>query len=321
MSLNILYVMDPMERVDIHGDSTFILQLEGQKRGHNQFHCMPSDLSVIGGETVAKVAPLEVQLTDSCPFRLGESVVHPLRFFDCVWMRKDPPFNMRYIYATYLLELVSKDTLIMNRPDSLRSCNEKLYSLEFPEWIPPTLVACGREQIHTFCEEVGGRAVIKPLDGAGGEGIFLLESGDPNWNAIVETATGHGKEPVVVQKYIPEIQTDGDKRVILLDGKPIGAIRRIPPQGELRGNIHVGGTCAAGTLTPRECDMCEELGKDFRNRGLGFVGIDIIGGFLTEINVTSPTGLREINRLDNVRTEEWVLDYIEKGVASFTASS
>ena len=321
MSLNILYVMDPMERVDIYGDSTFILQLEGQKRGHKQFHCTPSDLSVRDGETVATAAPLTVQLTDSHPFRLEESVVHPLRFFDCVWMRKDPPFNMRYIYATYMLELVSGDTLIMNRPDSLRSCNEKLYSLEFPEWIPPTLVTCGREQIHGFCEEVGGKAVIKPLDGAGGEGIFLLESGDPNWNAIVETATEHGKEPVVVQKYIPAIQTDGDKRVILLDGRPIGAIRRIPPQGELRGNIHVGGTCAAGTLTPRERDMCTELGKDFRKRGLGFVGIDIIGGFLTEINVTSPTGLREINRLDNVRTEEWVLDYIEKGVASFTASS
>ena len=207
--------------------------------------------------------------------------------------------------------MIQDEVFILNRPDSLRGCNEKLYSLQFPEWIPKTVVAAHADAIRAFCEKVGGRAVIKPLDGAGGEGIFLLQSGDPNWNAIVEQATAHGTTPVVVQEYLPAIVKDGDKRIILLNGEPLGSIRRIPPQGELRGNIHVGGRCEVSELTEREKEMCESLGPAFRDAGLWFVGIDVIGDYLTEINVTSPTGIQEINALDGVNLEKQVIDFIE----------
>ena len=214
--LKILYVMDPMDRIQVDADSTFVMQMEAQRRGHQQFHCLPRDLVVQKGVPGVLCRVLEVFPTQGAHFSFhGVPEFVPLRDFDAILMRKDPPFNMDYIYATYLLELVDEDVFVLNRPDSLRSCNEKLYSLKFPRWIPKTLVSADSSMIREFAEEVGGKAVIKPLDGAGGEGIFLLASGDPNWNAIVEQVTGHGQHTVVVQEYIPEIVEDGDKRVII----------------------------------------------------------------------------------------------------------
>jgi len=311
MSLKILYVMDPMERIQVDADSTFVIQVEAQSRGHHQYHAHPRDLAVVDGVPRAKASRVTVAPTQGEHFELEAPEWLSLTDFDAVLMRKDPPFNMHYVYATYILELVQDDVFVLNRPDSLRGCNEKLYSLQFPEWIPKTVVAAHADAIQAFCEQVGGMAVIKPLDGAGGEGIFLLQAGDPNWNAIVEQATAHGTTPVVVQEYLPAIVEDGDKRIILLNGEPLGSIRRIPPQGELRGNIHVGGRCEVSVLTPREEEMCEALGPAFRDAGLWFVGIDVIGDYLTEINVTSPTGIQEINALDGVQLEKQVIDFIE----------
>lgn len=311
MNRRVLYVMDPMERILVDADSTFVIQEALAERGHYNYHALPENLSVVNGEPVVRARKVTVSRPQGEHFSFSEPENLSLRDFDAIFMRKDPPFNMQYIYATYILELVEDDVLMINRPSSLRSCNEKLYSLHFPQWIPQTVVSSDSQVIREFGESVGGKAVIKPLDGAGGEGVFLLALGDPNWNAIVEQSTHHGKTPVVVQKYIPEITTDGDKRVILLDGEPIGAIRRVPPAGELRGNIHVGATCEPGELDARELAMCAELGEAFRNAGLWFVGIDVIGGYLTEINVTSPTGIQEVNTLDGVRLETQVADFLE----------
>ena len=314
--LKILYVMDPMDRIQVDADSTFVMQLEAQSRGHEQFHALPSKLVVKQGVPGVLCRKLQVNPIQGEHFSfIGGEAFTPLETFDAVLMRKDPPFNMDYIYATYLLELAPSNVFIMNRPDSLRSCNEKLYSLQFPRWIPKTIVAADSSVIREFCEEVGGKAVIKPLDGAGGEGIFLLAIGDPNWNAIVEQVTGHGRHTVVVQEYIPAIVTEGDKRVILIEGVAVGAIRRVPPKDDLRGNIHVGASCEPGELSVREREMCRELGEAFKEAGHWGVGIDIIGGYLTEINVTSPTGIQEINRLDNVTLEVNVVDMIERKCA------
>ena len=314
--LKILYVMDPMERIQVDADSTFVMQMEAQNRGHEQYHSLPRGLAVRNGIPGVLCRPLEVAPVQGNHFSFtGEESFLPLEKFDAILMRKDPPFNMDYIYATYLLELVDKKVFVLNRPDSLRSCNEKLYSLKFPRWIPRTVVTANSALIREFAEDVGGKAVIKPLDGAGGEGIFLLAEGDPNWNALVEQVTGHGQHTVVVQEYIPAIVDEGDKRVILIDGEPFGAIRRVPPKDDLRGNIHVGARCERGELSEREQEMCRELGAAFREAGLWFVGIDIIGGFLTEINVTSPTGIQEINLLDGVALEKNVVDMIEKKCA------
>jgi glutathione synthase len=318
--LDLLYVMDPMHTVSVDKDSTFVIQLEAQTRGHHNYHCLPTDLYVERGQVCARVRRLEVVRVQGSHATFGEPEARPLASFAAVLMRKDPPFDMAYVFSTYLLEHAVRDTLVLNRPDSLRDCNEKLFTLQFPQFTPTTIVATEKRQVRDFIAEMGGLGVIKPLDGAGGEGVFLLKSEDPNFNAIVEGVTRHGTRYAMVQRYVPEIRTRGDKRIIMLEGEPIGAIARIPPSGDLRGNIHVGGTVEKTGLTERDREIAAGVGAELRNRGLWFVGLDVIGDYLTEINVTSPTGVQEANALNGVRLEQTIVSSLESKVRDFQAA-
>jgi glutathione synthase len=233
--------------------------------------------------------------------------------FDAVWMRKDPPFNQDYIYATYILSLIDPGkTKVINDPRGIRESNEKLYTLYFPEWIPSSVVTKDIGQLSKFLTEAGGEIVVKPLDGHGGEGVFYVREGDRNSNVILETITNFGKQYVLAQKFIKEV-SEGDKRIILLNGEPLGAVLRVPkPGGEFRCNFHSGGSPAKSELTGRDLKICKALSRRLRKDGLYFVGIDVIGGYITEINTTSPTGVQEINRLNGVKLEEDVIDFAEE---------
>ncbi len=304
-----LQIMDPMDGVRIAEDTTFSFQWEAQARGHRNHHCLVDDLSFKDGRPVARCRSLEVRQSQGDHFRFGEEVERPLDSFQCVMMRKDPPFDMRYVFATHLLSLA--DTFVMNRPDSLRNANEKLYALEFPEWTPPTVVTTSVADVREFLAGVGGSGVLKPLDGAGGAGVFRVDQDSENMNAIVEMMTDNGHRLVVVQAYLPAIRTLGDHRILLVDGEPVGGVARIPAPGDLRGNLHVGATAEKMTLSARERAICEAIAPRLRKDGLWFVGIDVIGEYMTEINVTSPTGVHEINRLDGVCVEAQVIDMVE----------
>jgi glutathione synthase len=249
-------------------------------------------------------------------YELGESVTGDLEDFDALLMRKDPPFDMRFFFATHLLSLIDgRKCFVMNNPQGLREANEKLYALRFPEQIPQTLVTGDMEQLKGFMEELGGEMIIKPLDGCGGSGVFYLNQQDRNTNAILEAATDNGRKLIMGQRYLPEIR-QGDKRIIVLDGEPLGAVLRVPLETETRGNIHVGGQCVKTEITPRDREICDALAPLLIGDGLYFVGLDVIGGFLTEVNVTSPTGIQEINGLDHVCLESKVIDFIERKVES-----
>jgi glutathione synthase len=313
--LEILYVMDPMDRIQVHLDTTFAFQLESQARGHAIYHCRAVDLSARDGQVHARCRPLRVVPVQGQHFELEAEVMRPLGSFDCVMMRKDPPFDMEYVYATYLLEAAPRSTFVLNRPDSLRSANEKLYAMRFPGLLPETLVTTSAAEVRSFIEDVGGQVVVKPLDGAGGESVFYITAADRNLTVILETITRHGTRHIMAQRYLPEIVTHGDKRIILLDGEPLGGTARMPPAGELRGNIHVGGVCVAAELTERDREICAAIGPTLRADGLWFVGIDVIGDFLTEVNVTSPTGVHEINRLQGLKIESDVIDFVERRCA------
>ena len=310
--LDILYVMDPMDGVLVDKDTTFAFQREAQGREHRNWHCHPRDLYVVDGVAGARVRPLRVRPVQGDHFALGPVEARPLASFDCVMMRKDPPFDMDYIVATYILERTPPSTFVMNHPQGLRDANEKMFATRFPELMPPSLVSCSKAQIREFLEAQGGALVLKPLDGAGGDGIFYVATGDRNVNAIIETVTAHGRRAAMAQRYVPDIVTTGDRRIILLEGEPLGAVARIPPADELRGNIHVGGRVEKAVVTEREREICRTLEPVLREVGLWFVGIDVIGGFLTEVNVTSPTGVQEINALDGVCLEGRVLDFVER---------
>ena len=310
--LDILYVMDPMDGVLVDKDTTFLFQFEAQRREHHNWHCLPRDLSLLDGVASARVRPLAVRNRQGAHFELGPEEERPLASFDCVMMRKDPPFDMNYVMATYILERTPPSTFVMNHPQGLRDANEKLFATRFPELMPPSLVSSDKAQIRAFMESQGGEAVIKPLDGAGGEGIFYLHAADRNLNVIIETATLHGRRTVMVQRYIADIVTGGDRRIIVLAGEPLGVVARLPPAGELRGNIHVGGRVEKATVTEKEREICFSLAPALREIGLWFVGLDVIGGYLTEVNVTSPTGIQEINRLDGVCLEAKVMDFVER---------
>ncbi len=240
----------------------------------------------------------------------------PLDAFDAIFMRKDPPADANYLYATMMLSLAdSRRTFVMNSPEGLREANEKLYALNFPAVIPPTLVTYESAGSRLFMEEQGGEMVVKPLDGHGGEGVFVLTRGDRNLNAILETATRFETRPIMAQRYIPEVRK-GDKRLIVLDGEPLGCTLRVPMAAEHRGNIHVGGTCVKAEVTARDREICRVLKPRLQRDGLYFVGLDVIGDFVTEVNVTSPTGVQEIDRLDGVNLEAQVIDFVESRVAA-----
>jgi glutathione synthase len=299
MGLAVAIQMDPIDTINIDADSTFALALEAQRRGHALYHYLPQALTLRDGRLHASGRPLEVFRRHGNHHRFGEFEELDLAGFDIVLMRQDPPFDMAYITATHLLELLPDDgPLVVNDPASVRNAPEKLFVLRFRELMPPTLLTLDRKEIDAFREE-HGEIVLKPLFGNGGAGVFHLRPGDDNLGSLLEMYASIYREPVMVQRYLPEVR-QGDKRIILVEGEPVGAVNRVPPEGEARANLHVGGRAQKTELTPREREICASIGPSLRQQGLVFVGIDVIGDYMTEINVTSPTGIQEIARLDGV---------------------
>ena len=319
MSLAVAIQMDPIDDVDIDADSSFALALEAQVRGHGLYHYLPRHLSLKAGRVVAKARPLSVRREPGNHATLGQAAEIDLATMDVVLMRQDPPFDMAYITATHLLEHIHPDTLVVNDPVHVRNAPEKLYATHFCDLMPPTLITSDKDQIHSFRTEHED-IIVKPLYGNGGAGVFHVPPGDENLNALMEMFTGLYREPVMVQKYLPEVR-EGDKRVILIDGRPAGALNRVPPAGEARSNLHVGGRPMKAELDRRDHEICEAIGPSLTERGLIFVGIDVIGGYMTEINVTSPTGIQEIDRFDEVSLEAEIWDAIEARYASGHSAS
>jgi glutathione synthase len=309
--LKIGVVMDPVDKINIDKDTTFVLMLEAQRRGHELYFMELDDLFIRGGTPDGRYRRLE--LARATPhYRLGESRTGSLEEFDSVWMRKDPPFDLKYFFATHLLSLVDQSKcFVMNDPKGLREANEKLYALRFPEQIPQTLVTSDMARLRAFMSELGGEMIIKPLDGCGGSGVFYLNQQDRNTNSILEAATDTGRRLVMGQRYLPEIR-QGDKRIIVLNGELLGAVLRVPLESETRGNIHVGGQCVTTEVTERDREICAALAPLLRADGLYFVGLDVIGSYLTEVNVTSPTGIQEVNALNQVCLERNVVDFVEQ---------
>ncbi len=315
MSLTVAIQMDPIESININTDSTFVLALEAQRRGHRLHHYLPQDMSFVRGKVVALVRPLEVRREHGRHFTLGAAEMVDLATFDMVLMRQDPPFDMAYITATHLLERIHPGTYVLNDPVHVRNAPEKLFVAHFPELMPPTLISSDRAQIRAFRAEHRD-IIIKPLFGNGGAGVFHVDPDDDNLNALLEMFTQLYREPVVVQRFLPEIRA-GDKRIILVDGKTAGGVTRVPQPGEARANLHVGAVGEKTTLTRRDREICEAIGPELKARGLVFAGIDVIGDYLTEINVTSPTGIQEINGFDMTAIEADLWDAFE---ARFDAS-
>jgi len=292
--LRVAVQMDPIETINIDADSTFALMLEAQTRGHALWHYHVRDLALAGGTVSAHARPVAVERREGAHWRFGEPEQLDLAQVDVVLMRQDPPFDMAYITATHILEHIHPRTLVVNDPASVRNAPEKLFVTHFPALMPDTLVTADRRQILAFRERHGD-IIIKPLFGNGGAGVFHLRPEDPNLNALVEMFTERSREPLVIQRYVPAVR-QGDKRIILVDGEPMGAINRVPAPGEARSNMHVGGRPEPTELTARDREICAAIGPTLRERGLIFVGIDVIGDCLTEINVTSPTGIQEVAR-------------------------
>lgn len=308
--LKVAFLMDPLEGVKIHKDTTYVFMSEAHRRGHSLYHFLPHDLFAEHGRIMGRVRKVEMEEGERW-YCLGAAETVDLKEMDAIVMREDPPFDMDYLYSTYLLGLIEREVFIMNSPRGIREANEKLYALNFPEVIPECIVTNEIERLKAFLKEVGGRMVVKPLDSCSGRGVFALFDGDKNMSAILEMATHYEGRQIIAQRYLPEIK-EGDKRLILLDGEPIGAVSRVPREGEHRGNIHVGARCEKAPVTERDRHIAEVVSDRLKQDGLYFVGIDVIGGLVTEINVTSPTGIQEINRLDGVNLEEQVIDFIEE---------
>jgi glutathione synthase len=309
------FVMDPLERIDVSKDTTFVFMLEALSRGHQLYFIGLRDMFARDGRPYSFARGCEVMRAAEHFRYIDEGDDYALNFFDAIFMRKDPPADAAYLYATMLLSLVDPSrTFVLNNPAGLREANEKLYTLNFPSVTPPTIVTSSIARLKVFLEEQGGEMIVKPLDGHGGEGVFMASRADRNLNAILETITQGETRLIMGQRYIPEIRA-GDKRIIVLDGEPLGATLRVPSAEEHRGNIHVGGQCVKAPLTDRDRHICSVLAPRLRRDGLYFVGLDVIGDYLTEVNVTSPTGVQEIDRLDGVNLEAAVIDFVERRVA------
>ena len=309
MSLTVAVQMDPIHGIDINGDSTFALCLEAQARGHELFYYEPHHISLRDARVYARMQPLRVQREKGHHATLGEPFMRNLSDMDVVLMRQDPPFDMNYITATHFLELVHPKTLVVNNPAEVRNAPEKLFAVRFHGLLPPTLITRDEAEVHAFRAEHRD-IILKPLYGNGGAGVFRVTPDDENLNSLLEMFRMNYREPLIVQRYLPEVR-QGDKRIILVDGEPVGAINRVPAKGEARSNMHVGGRAEKSMLTPREREICDMIGPELKARGLIFVGIDVIGNYLTEINVTSPTGIQEIDRFDGANLAGLVWDAIE----------
>jgi len=317
------FIIDPIERLDPGHDTSVALMEAAQARGHEVWITEAAALSVVGGRASALMYPVQltpVQLVeglwvaDDPWYRVGDGEQRWLQDMDGIFMRTDPPVTVPYLYATYILDYVDPArTRVINSPQGLRAANEKMYALQFTEAIPETIVSQNKAVIRETVERWGA-AVLKPLGGKAGEGILFLQGSDRNFNSMIEISTRQGKEPIMIQTFLPAAK-EGDKRIILLDGEPIGAVNRIPSGSEFRGNMAVGGRVAKVDITERELEICRQLAPTLKRDGLMFVGIDVIGGYLTEVNVTSPTGIREIDRLDGVQLGHRVIDWVEQSFA------
>ena len=310
--MKIAFQMDPIGPVNINADSTFRLAEEAQERGHELFYYTPDNLSFQEGRIMARGQPLRVKRVQGEHAELGEMRLVDLADMDVVWLRQDPPFDMHYITTTHLLGRLSPDTLVVNDPFWVRNFPEKLLVLDFPQLTPPTTIARDLATIREF-KERHGDVILKPLYGNGGAGVFRLDQNDRNLSSLHELFTGFSREPLIVQKYLPAV-TAGDKRVILVDGEPVGAINRVPAKGEVRSNMHVGGRPEKVALTDRDREICAAIGPILKEKGQIFVGIDVIGEWLTEINVTSPTGIQELERFDGVNIAGKIWQAIEARV-------
>ena len=310
MSLSVAFQMDPIGAVNIDADSTFRIALEAQERGHRLFFYTPDRLSFQEGRVMARGWPIEVRRVKGDHVTFGEEREADLSTFDVVWLRQDPPFDMGYITTTHLLEMIHPRTLVVNDPAWVRNSPEKLLVLSFPDLTPPTAIARDLRTLREFRARHGD-IILKPLYGNGGAGVFKLAMDDGNLASLFELFTGVSREPLIVQKYLPEV-TRGDKRVILVDGDCVGAINRVPAQGETRSNMHVGGRPEPVELSARDREICARIGPALREKGLVFVGIDVIGDWLTEINVTSPTGIQELERFTGVNTAALIWDAVER---------
>ncbi|MDV4168613.1 glutathione synthase [Rhodovulum sp. FJ3] len=305
MSLKVAIQMDPIDGIDINADTTFRLAEEAQARGHTLFYYTPDRLFWDNGRVKARGWPLTVRREIGNHFTLGDETVEDLGDWDVVWLRQDPPFDMGYITTTHMLDFIHPETLVVNDPFWVRNFPEKLLVLQFSDFIPPTMIARDLETIKSFKAEHGD-IILKPLYGNGGAGVFRLDHSDRNLASLHELFTGMSREPMIVQKFLPAVSA-GDKRVILVNGEPVGAINRVPAEGETRSNMHVGGRPEKVALTERDLEICAAIGPTLRENGQIFVGIDVIGDYMTEINVTSPTGMQELERFDgtNVAAQVW----------------
>lgn len=310
MSLNVAFQMDHIKNVSIAGDSTFALMLEAQSRGHKLYHYTVDRLAQRDGKIFARVETVTVRDVLGDHFTLGESQRINLAEMDVIHMRQDPPFHMGYISATHLLERIHPRTLVVNNPAEVRNAPEKIFVTNYPDLMPPTLITRDEDEVRSFRDEFGD-IVIKPLYGNGGAAIFRLREGDQNFGSLLGLFGETFTEPWVVQKFLPDVKA-GDKRIILVDGEPVGAINRIPAADDLRSNMVQGGKAEATELTDREREICARIGPELKKRGQIFVGIDVIGGFMTEINNTSPTGIRAIKNLGGMDIAAHLWDVIEE---------
>ena len=309
MGLKVAFQMDPIERIDIRGDSTFALLLEAQTRGHDLFYYTPQNLALREGALMAHGHTLNVEDKQGEHYTLSDERVIDLGDLDVVHLRQDPPFDMSYITTTHLLERVQPETLVVNDPASVRNAPEKVFVLDYLDLMPPTMVTRALGDVKAFRAQYKD-IIIKPLYGNGGEAVFLLKENDTNLTPLVELFQLRLREPFMVQQYLPQVR-QGDKRIILVDGEFAGAINRIPARDETRANMHIGGTPEPVEMTPRDHEICQRLGPELKKRGLIFVGIDVIGEHLTEINVTSPTGIREVKRFGGPDIAAMIWDVIE----------
>ena len=311
--MKLLYILDPLERLALAGDTSYALMLETAARGWEVWTCLVEDLGLVGDDAVVDASPTQVTLAETSAeaFQVGPREAMRLADFDVVLMRKDPPLDVNYLHATWILDHARGKTLLVNDPRGLRELNEHLAVLRFPALTPPTIVTRSSEKLRAFQAAQGGAIVVKPVDGYGGLGIFVVRDGDPNASSILETSTGAGTRWTLALAYLPEA-VKGDKRIILVDGVPVGAVLRVPGSAEARGNLHVGGKAVKTTIDARDTEIIAAIAPFLREHGQILVGLDVIGGMLTEINITSPTGVRHASQLDDKNVAAPILDTFQR---------